>query len=168
MPGRGKGEAVDNFCHYFKESLSCLTDAFLHPIQKSQNLYLLTYEPPATLLCNSGERSLSVTQVFSVVPNGAGTGRFKVKTHQYSYTLNALGTEIVSYHWHPDESDVRYPHLHIASVPRVHFPTARISVERFINMLIDYYDISPILGESEWRRILKKNNSEFDKMATWK
>jgi hypothetical protein len=75
---------------------------------------------------------------------------------------------MVCYHWHPDESNVRYPHLHVACAPRVHFPTARVSLERFIRMLINYYGIEPILAESRWKDTLEKNNRAFDKMATWK
>lgn len=170
MGGKSKSEAIDNFCGFFKESLSCLTDAFLHPIQKSDNQYLLTYEPPAPLLCDL-PRCLSVTQLFSVAQDRQ-RGGFKVRTHQYSYSLleqiEGEWREVVSYHWHPEESEVRYPHLHLACVPRVHFPTARVSIERFIRMLIDYYEIQPVLSENQWKQILHKNNDAFDRMATWK
>jgi hypothetical protein len=53
-------------------------------------------------------------------------------------------------------------------VPRVHFPMSRISIERFIRMLIHYYEIEPMMAASEWKPILKKNQEAFDKMATWK
>lgn len=171
MAGRNKNEAIDSFCGFFKESLSCLTDAYLHPIQQSPNRYLLTYEPPAILLCEAGSRSISITQVFSAGPDKQNGG-FKVKTHQYSYSLNNeegrdIG-EIVSYHWHPEGTEVDFPHLHIECAPRVHFPTARVSIESFIWMLIDYYEIRPILSDLQWKRILKRNHAAFNKMATWK
>lgn len=170
MGGKNKSEAIDNFCHFFKESLRCLTDAYLFSYQKSANRYLLTYEPPAPLSCKAADRVLSITQVFSVCADREYG--FKVKTHQYSYTLsqreNDRWEELVSYHWHPDDTAVREPHLHVACVPRVHFPTARISVERFIRMLIDYYEIKPAIAESKWKPILERNDSAFDRMATWK
>lgn len=171
MAGKNKNEAIDSFCEFFKESLSCITDGYLQPIQQSANRYILTYEPPATLLCDVAERTLSVTQVFSAGRH-KDRDEFKVKTHQYSYALNEIdggnSTELVAYHWHPDASDVRYTHLHISAVPRVHFPTSRITIERFIRMLIDYYDIRPILPDSVWKPILEKNQKAFDKLATWK
>ncbi|HEV2618135.1 MAG TPA: hypothetical protein VGU63_16170 [Candidatus Acidoferrales bacterium] len=170
MPGRNKSDAIDSFCHFFKESLSCLTDAYLHPIQKSANRFLLTYEPPAALLCDH-PRTVSIAQEFSVRSDREG-GRYKVKTHQYSYSLNGQEDgewkEIVSYHWHPEGTAVSFPHAHIGCVPRVHFPTARVSVEKFIRMLIDYYDMAPIIAESRWKPILKRNDQAFDAMATWK
>lgn len=166
MPGRNKQEAIDSFCGFFKESLSCITDSFLHPVQHSANQYLLTYEPPAPLLCQTEDRTLSVVQTFSCVRE-TDTSLWKVRTNQYSYSLNGTGGEIVSYHWHPIGTAVCYPHLHVGSVANVHFPTARISIEKFIRMLIDYYDIEPLLADSRWKRILDKNNKAFDKMATW-
>jgi hypothetical protein len=100
-------------------------------------------------------------------------GGFKAITLQYDYTLNGevdgAWKELVSYHWHPDETRVRDPHLHTscACCVRVHFPTRRMSVERFIMMLFDYYGITPEVGEMEWKNILEKNNKAFEKSATW-
>jgi hypothetical protein len=171
VPGKSKREAIDSFFGFFKESLACITDAYVQPIQLSNNLYTLTYEPPAELLCGTANRTLSVTQLFSAVAVKE-KDEYKVRTRQYSYALNEIVdgevVEVVSYHWHPDESDVRYPHLHITAVPRVHFPMSRISIERFIRMLIHYYEIEPMMAASEWKPILKKNQEAFDKMATWK
>lgn len=65
MPGKSKSEAKDNFCEFFKKSLSWLTDAFLHPIQVSDNRFLLTYEPFPDLLCDIGSRTLSISQLFT-------------------------------------------------------------------------------------------------------
>ena len=172
MGGRNPSEALDNFRHFFCESLSCITTAYLHPIQRSDKRYILTYEPPADLLCEGGDRTLSIIQTFSVGPDRK-RGGYKVSTHHYNYSLNERDedgnvTEILAYHWHPDEFEVREPHLHVGCVPRVHFPTSRISIERFICMLIDYYQIEPILAEDKWKGILKKNCQAFDAMAPWK
>jgi hypothetical protein len=35
-------------------------------------------------------------------------------------------------------------------------------------VLIDYYDIQPILADSVWKAILEKNGGAFEKMASWK
>jgi hypothetical protein len=172
VAGKTRNEAKDNFCGFFKESLSCLTDAYLQPVQISDNRFLLTYEPPPDLACAAGPRTLSISQLFTVRPDTL-RGGYRVKTLEYEYGLNGPDDdgnliEIVSYHWHPDESAVREPHLHVGCVPRVHFPTSRISVERFIRMLIDYYGIEPILAPAKWKAILRKNDLAFDAMASWK
>jgi hypothetical protein len=110
--------------------------------------------------------------LFRLAQDGAHGG-YKVKTLEYDYSLlgpdeNGNEIEIVSYHWHPEKTAVREPHLHVACAPRIHFPTSRISIERFIRMLIDYYDIQPILGGNEYREILDRNSGAFDRMASWK
>src|SRR5262249_44516691 len=93
-------------------------------------------------------------------------------TREYSYRLVAeqdvASDDIVAYHWHPNDSDLRSPHLHVQDIPRVHFPTSRISLEDFIMMLVRYYDVRPRLKYSEWSAILEKNRSAFEKYATWK
>jgi hypothetical protein len=76
--------------------------------------------------------------------------------------------DIVAYHWHPNDSDLRSPHMHVADVPRVHFPTSRVSLEDFIVMTIRYYDVRPRLRHAEWTAILEKNKRAFEESATWK
>lgn len=170
MCARTKSDARDNFAGFFKESLSCLSNDYVQTLQKSPNRYVLTFEPPAIVLCPYGNRTVDISQIFRI---GEKDGEYKAITLQYDYTLNAeidgQWKELVSYHWHPDESEVRTPHLHVGCqcFPRVHFPTRRISVERFIAMLFDYYDIEPELPEAQWKEILEKNDTAFVKGSTW-
>jgi hypothetical protein len=169
---RTKSEARDRFSEFFKESLSCISAEYVHAVQVSPNRYSLTYEPSATLLCGAGNRTLDISHNFRIGVDEKSAG-YKAITLNYDYTLNAeidgVWKELVSYHWHPDETEVRDPHLHVgcACFQRVHFPTRRMSIERFILMLFDYYEITPELEESEWKRILNKNNKAFEKGSTW-
>lgn len=172
MGARTKSEARDRFSHFFKESLSCISAEYVHEVQISPNRYSLTYEPSATLLCGAGNRTLDISQIFRVGVD-AKEGGFKAITLKYDYTLNGevggVWKELVSYHWHPEGTAVSDPHLHIGCecFPRVHFPTRRMSVERFIKMLFEYYGIEPELGEAEWSRILEKNDRAFVACSTW-
>lgn len=172
MGAKTRSEARDNFSHYFIESLSCISAQYVHPIQISPNRFSLTYEPSATLLCEAGERTLDVSQIFRIGTDPKDGG-YKAITLQYDYTLNAGidGTwkEIVSYHWHPDETAVREPHLHVGCDcwAKVHFPTRRMSVERFIEMLFDYYGIVPARPHPDWKRILDKNHKAFVEGSSW-
>lgn len=121
---------------------------------------------------SGGNLYLITTQVLGVASDPASSGQFKAKTREYSYRLveqqDIAAQDVVSYHWHPNDSDLRIPHLHVKAVPRIHFPTSRICIEYFIWMLIQYYDVKPRLPHSEWTTILEKNKSAFEKMATWK
>jgi hypothetical protein len=170
--GKTKSEARDNFSHFFKESLSCISSEYVHAVQISPNRYSLTYEPSATLLCPAGNRTLDISQMFRVGVDEKNGG-FKAITLQYDYTLNGevdgVWKELVSFHWHPDETAVHDPHLHVGCDcwARVHFPTRRVSVERFIVMLFNYYDITPEVSEADWKRILTKNDKAFVVGSSW-
>lgn len=171
MPGKNETEAADNFLGYFQETVSCLTSQRLTAFQQSQKLYRAYLNPPADLQTRSGGRLVvSIAQVFAVTQDSEG--QFKVRTHQYSYVLYQATTEgnveILSYHWHPQDSEVHAPHLHVRCVPRVHFPTSRVCVEDFIWMVIQYYGARQTMRKSEWTAILQKNKKAFERMASWK
>jgi hypothetical protein len=157
VPGKSPKEAIDNFARYFKESLSCVTESWVTAFQESRNLYKITCDPPANLTKrDGGNLFLIATQVLSAVPDPNTAGQFKAKTREYSYRLVAeksiAAPDIVAYHWHPNDSDLRTPHLHVAAVPRAHFPTSRVCLEDFIEMLIRYYDVRTKRLSKRWQR----------------
>jgi hypothetical protein len=164
-------EAVDNFAGYFKETLSCISAGFVTVFQESANVFKITCDPPVKMSKRSGG-NLFLIATQSLRPVKKSDGHFKVTTQEYSYRLVAessiASADVVSYHWHPHDSDLRTPHLHITEVPRVHFPTSRVALEDFVMMLMRYYDIRPRLNYSEWNEILEKNKAAFEKHATWK
>jgi hypothetical protein len=171
VAGKSPKEAVDNFAAYFKETLSCVSGGHVLVFQESKNLYKITCDPPLKLNKRSGGHLfLIATQTLGTVKDS--DNGFKAKTREYSYRLvseeNIAAPDIVAYHWHPNDSDLRSPHLHITEIPRVHFPTSRVCLEDFIEMLARYYDVRPRLMHSEWTGILDKNKAAFEKHATWK
>jgi hypothetical protein len=173
VAGKTPKEAADNFVSFLDETLSCVTGDTLTAFQQSDKLYRVLANPAFSLGTRSGARLfLSITQVFSVGPHPTEEKRFKVRTKEYSYRLSQeadVGArEILAYHWHPTAFDVRHPHLHVACVPRVHFPTSRVCLEDVMEMLIRYYGVRPRMKHSEWTAILEKNKKAFEKMATWK
>ena len=170
MAAKSAREAVDNFAGYFKETLSCVTAGFVTVFQESKNLFKITCDPPLRMTKRAGGNLFVIaTQTLSTV---SLDGSFKAKTREYSYRLVAnediTAQDIIAYHWHPHESDLRSPHLHVASLPRVHFATSRVSLEDFVMMLIRYYDVKPRLKHPEWTGILEKNKAAFEKHTTWK
>ena len=173
MSGKNEKEAADNFVNFFQETVSCLTKQGLTAHQQSKKLYKVWLQPPAELKTKSGARLIvSITQVFGVTADPADPKKFKVRTREYSYVLRRLEDheekEILSYHWHPHDSDVHSPHLHVRCVPRVHFPTSRISLEDFVWMVLTYYGAKSPMKRSEWKPILEKNKKAFEKFASWK
>jgi hypothetical protein len=171
LAAKSARDAVDNFAGYFRETLSCVTAGFITVFQESKNLYKITCDPPARMSKRSGGHLFVIaTQTLGIARNADET--YKVKTREYSYRLvveeNIAAADIVAYHWHPHESELRSPHLHIADVPRIHFPTSRVCLEDFVMMLTRYYDIRPRLTYSLWTEILERNKAAFEKSATWK
>jgi hypothetical protein len=183
VAGKTPNEARDNFIRFLRETLSCVTKQELTAFRQSSNLYKVWFDPPALVIARNGTRLyISITQIFTVKPDGKG--EYKVSTREYSYIFSQTQEVnyhgILAYHWHPHDFEVRDPHLHITITPaagypeierkisRAHFPTSRVALEDFVTLLIKYYDIKPQLPDARWKRYLKKNKSAFDKYATWK
>lgn len=173
MYATSENEAVDNFIHFLQETLSCVTDAHLIGFQQSKHLRKVWFNPAARVTKRpTGYRYVFVTQVFTVTKIPMQPRFFKVNTREYSYRLsdsqNVNDADLIAYHWHPNEFEVRYPHLHVRALKRVHFPTSRVCLEDFVRLMIDYYDVRPRLAHPEWKGILEKNKRAFDKGASWK
>lgn len=170
MAGRTPKEAADNFIHYFKESLNCLSSQFVKAFPQTPKLYKIFYDPYLVVPAkNEASYCVSVTQVFRTISDPNNQGQFKATTQEYSYVLlkENCEKEIVSYHWHPNDPGIHYPHLHIEG-QRTHFPTSRVCLEDFIFMLFRDYDIKRNLSQAECKRVLEKNKRAFEKGATWK
>lgn len=183
MAGKTPEEALNNFLKFLRETLSCITKQDLTAFQQSNKLFKVWFDPPAKVTAkNGGKFYISITQIFTVIPDGLG--QYKVRTREYSYIFSQEQKVevhgVLSYHWHPHEFEVHTPHLHISisqkagypeierKINRAHFPTSRIALEDFVLLLINYYDIKPQLADSTWKKYLKKNKAAFDKYATWK
>ena len=172
MAGKTPREAADNFVSFLRETLSCISDHFVSAYQQSEKLYKVYYEPYATVSTGDGkEYRISVTQIFRAIPHPDLEGQFKARTQEYSYRLLAgpgENTEILAYHWHPQEPGVNYPHLHLRLYPRVHFPSSRVCLEDFVTLLMRDYGVRARRSHSECKEILTRNKKAFERMATWK
>jgi hypothetical protein len=179
VPGE---EAVDAFIGFIRESLNCITDDRLLAHQESEKLYKLFFKSPAKVTARNGARFyVSVTQTFTVIKREDGT--FKVHSREYSYVFSSnnepTNKGVLAYHWHPHDFELRDPHLHVTitqnmgypeierRISRAHFPTSRVCLEDFILLLINYYDIKPMLPPSKYWRVLRKNKAAFGKQASW-
>lgn len=184
MAGKTPREAVDNYISYLEETLSIITEDRLVVFPPSQKQFRAAYFPtPATVrLNNRTNLYISVVQLLATQP--LPDGNHKVRTRFYSYILleepEVARHGVVSYHWHPHDSAVRFPHLHIKitgqlgypdleqKINRAHYPTSRVCLEDFVLLLIRYYDVKPRIPKDKWTRLLEKNKKAFDKWATWK
>jgi hypothetical protein len=182
VPGKTARDAIEVFAGFLNETLSCITDRKLVAFQDGDNTFKLLYTSPIPISTANGNRFyLEVTQICNAVELEDGT--FKARTREYSYVFSASSAHtdhgILAYHWHPHESAVRIPHLHLkvtvqtgtpvieGKISRAHFPTSRVCLEDFVYLLVKYYDIKSQLHHNKFRSILERNKREFSKGATW-
>jgi hypothetical protein len=182
VPARTAKEAIEAFAGFLNETLSCVTESRLQPYQESSKLFKIFFVRPAPIVDRNGRRFyISITQICSTQKRDDGL--IKAHTREYSYVFSddpAPQTHgIVSYHWHPSDFAVRDPHLHLRitqqtgypeierKIARAHFPTSRVCLEDFVYLLIQHYDIKPLLHPSTWKRVLRKNKDAFNQGATW-
>jgi hypothetical protein len=175
VPARNASQADNDFAHYFRESLSVVTNSFL-TAGRQGNERVLLYEPPVKLERKNGDPlHMAVTQTYLISRLDDG---FKATTTSYSYELivkkdSALQT-IAEFHWHPETTkNLKWPHVHIkgntaeGDLDRKHFPTSRITIEDFIRFLIRDFEVKPRLEHSEWKEILTRNKRAFVNSASW-
>jgi hypothetical protein len=175
VPTKNRNEADSNFAHFFRESLSVVTNVVITAGREGDERVLL-YEPPVRLQRKEGDPLfLSVTQTYRISPDGRG---FKATTTSYSYELSAKKESrmeiIAAFHWHPGKTaKLKWPHVHIrgntaeGDLGRKHFPTARISIEDFLRFLIRDFGVKPRLEYDVWKEILTRNKREFIAHASW-
>lgn len=118
--------------------------------------------------------AISFTQQFEVTKSLLGG--LKVTTLAYGYSIeNASGHEILAYHWHPDDSRFKFPHLHIchgagtglrAEIRNIHFRTDRVAFEDFGLQLIRDFGVVPDRKDAE--SVLESNLAKFAAHRTWK
>lgn len=175
MPGKSPNQADSNFAHFFRESLSVVTNKIL-TASRIGDERLLLYEPPIKLNRKSGKALyMAVTQVYKIVPFEK---EFKTQTSSYTYELLAQGDNgpeaVVEFHWHPGQTqNLKWPHLHVnancadGGLERVHFPTGRMAIEDFLKLLIRDFGVKPRLPYEQWKEILTRNKREFSTSASW-
>ena len=98
-----------------------------------------------------------------------------MRTVAYYYTLKESdGPEIISYQWHPHQrSVVTFPHLHLgggamverAELQAAHLPTGRVSLEAFIRLLIEDFEVPTLRGD--WEEALARSEEEFEADRSW-
>jgi hypothetical protein len=96
-------------------------------------------------------------------------GGWRMHTLRYSYA--AFGDdhgsdEWLTYHYHP-LSGVTVPHLHLNAdadwaskgLRRRHLPTGRVSIEDFVQMLVEEFGVGP--RRPGWKRDLDRNRKRL-------
>lgn len=180
MAGASPKQPVENFVRPLQRALSCVTTAVIDR-QGGYDLgviYALTVNAgePVRLarVARPSDIAIRIGQQYRIVHAEGDRGPLKVQTVAYMYTLeDADGREVFGYHWHPESrSPSSFPHIHFgagamvgrAEVQRAHFPTGRVSVEEFLRLLIEAFDVRT--RRRDWRAVLQQTQAAFSKWRT--
>jgi len=179
LAGANPRQAVENFVRPLQRALSCLTDQRIDH-QGGYNLgtdYVLTLKRGDAVRLrdrdNRRQYDLRITQNYRIIEAEGDRGPYKTTTTAYMYTIgDAGGHEIFGYHWHPN-TGIRFPHLHLEHganiglqiLHRAHFPTGRMSIEDFLEFVIDTFKLDT--RRPRWRATLKQSHEAFKKWQTW-
>jgi hypothetical protein len=181
LAGASPKQAVENFVKALQRALSCVTTAVIDR-QGGHDLgtiYALTVNggEPVRLARVSRRAGIAIriTQQYRIVQAEGDRGPLKVQTVAYMYTVeDAEGREVFGYHWHPEgRSPTSFPHLHLEAgamigrveIMRAHFPKGRVSVEEFLRLVIETFDLRT--RRKDWRAVLQQTQAAFATWRTW-
>jgi hypothetical protein len=167
---------VQNYMAPLQQAISCVSKAVLRPTgyEPSATAHMLSSEQkpcalPKTDLC------FDVAQWFYIIEDPLN-GPWRVTTAGYQYSIETNdGEEVLGYHWHPDSlSPFKEPHLHLGQgaqigraefeAAKAHLPTGRVSMEDFIQLLIEVFDAKP---RRDWKEVLRTTAERFRRYASW-
>ena len=136
----------------------------------------LVLNDAADVLLNADRTlTMSVRHEYRVVAaDEAEGGPWRVSSSAYIYRLSEDDEPIFAYHWHPIEGfDIQFPHLHLyllerqgaPALAKAHFPTARISLESFVRLLVREFGVRPL--RDDYPAILDARERDFLRQRTW-
>ena len=99
-------------------------------------------------------------------------GLWQVRTVERIYEVaDADGGLIVTFHWHPAESErVTWPHLHAygqhpsVELHKLHLPTGPLSIAAVVRFLIE--DLSVVPRRPDWQPLLERHERAFRPTST--
>jgi hypothetical protein len=181
LAGASPKQAVENFVKPLQRALSCVTTAVIdrqggHDLGRTYALTVNGGEPVRLArVSRRADIAIRIAQQYRIAQAEGDRGPLKVQTVAYMYTVeDAEGREIFGYHWHPESrSPASFPHFHLeagamigrAELERAHFPTGRVSVEEFLRLVIEAFDVRT--RRRDWRAVLQQTQAAFSKWRTW-
>lgn len=178
-PARSKSQALTRYQRILQLALSCVAAQvqwYAAPPKYEDDIGLrMLTEPGVVRLRREDDTAVyfAASQVFTFRENEPEPGEFKVRTLKYIYSVTAderLSEELFDWHWHPTGTPA--PHLHVNGSHDAlgyfgawHLPTARVSLESIIRMLIRDCGVRP--ARNDWAEVLDDCESRFLTYRTW-
>lgn len=117
------------------------------------------------------------TQSFVIVPDSRAKGTWKASTRSYVYSVfgsSEPGAKPeLSWHWHPNSSRVKDPHLHVYSpvdvcgqpISDLHIPGDRVAFENVVRFL--FVEMHVVPRRDDWEAIVDAALENFIRYRTW-
>jgi len=174
LAGKTSHQAVDSFLGPIRQALSCITKSFVvsgyDPNNQRPHALTINNSDPVKL-ASTPTLYLTVQMQYRVVETAGERGPWKVTTAGYNYSVqDRLEKELFAYHWHPWLKP-SFPHIHVCpasgvnNLRKIHLPTARISIEEVLQLLIEQFKVKPI--RQDWEKVLKRTKAAYEKYQTW-
>jgi len=174
LAGKTPKQAVENFLAPIRRALSCITRSFVISgfDPNSSKPHVLTINNGDAVKLNSTPiLYVTVQMQYRVVEAKGDRGPWKVTTAAYNYSIqDRLEKEIIAYYWHPTVKPF-YPHLHVCPATgvnllrKIHLPTARISIEDVLQLLVEQFKVKPI--RQDWKKVLMETKGVYENFRTW-
>jgi hypothetical protein len=177
LPGNTPGEAVSAFLDPIKLALGSIGSPHIQyrdhpPIGKLQAATLNNSEPYRLASDLHGHLFIEMTLQYYVIEDEGQMGPYRCTSAGYALGLaDDQHKEMVSYHWHPNsESPEIKPHFHVGEgymrqQGRLHVPAPRVTVEQFIETLVDSFGVQP--ASDDWREMLAYTRGVHEEWRTW-
>jgi len=175
LAGKTSTQAVQNFLDPIRQAVSCITTHVViasgfESVSGRAHVITINDGDPIIFPSNKSVR-FSFQMQYRIVQAEGERGPWKVVTAGYNYSVqDRLEKEFFAYHWHRWVKPP-FPHLHVCpgsgvnNLRKVHLPTARISVEEILQLLIEQFRVKPI--RNDWEKVLKRTKAAFEKYRTW-
>lgn len=179
MPGRKPSEAFRRFIEPLQSAVTCLDDAKLtiSPRGRADANTRHGWYLNGGKGLSQGQLTFKAKMLYEIVPNSRVglRERWKVSTLGYMYQIDIDDHALVEYHWHPGPGSTHdEPHMHMGAaglvpsgviVPRTHLPTARISLEEVVRLLIQEFGWEP--KALDWENRLLLSEGIFKLYRSW-
>lgn len=180
MPGRTTAEAFEAFIGPLQSAITCLGPAKVTVSAggrgKSQGVHAWTLNSGKGMPLIGGLLLHATMNYEFLRDDRLEGGPWRCTTRGYMYSVDGQdGRELIAYHWHPvGASHFKAPHLHIGTPALApsgvftagsHFPTGRLSLERFIRFVITDLRVPP--HRTSWDKDLQLSEGVFEVYRSW-
>lgn len=171
MAGNTPAGAVRNYLDPLRLAVSCVTRSVIqvgggYQARTEPHILALGAIEPVRVRA-AAPMCITIAEQYNILQH-ADRGVWEVATAGYWYYLYEdadAARELIAYHWHPG-GRYSYPHVHpghrmreaLGRKPALHLPTGLITMNDFLRMLIEEFDVRPL--RSDWDDLIPRSQAD--------